>query len=56
LRHCFASYLASSGEVTLYTIQKLLNHKSSRMTERYAHLLDDTLRAGVGVLGKVLRD
>lgn len=54
LRHSFASYLASSGEVTLYTIQKLLNHKSPRMTARYAHLLDDTLRAGAGVMGKMI--
>ena len=53
LRHSFASYLASSGEVTLYTIQKLLNHKSPRMTVRYAHLLDDTLRVGAGVMGRL---
>ena len=40
LRHTFASYLASSGEVDLYTLQKLLNHQSPQMTQRYAHLLD----------------
>ncbi len=44
LRHTFASTLASSGEVDLYTLQKLLTHGSSQMTQRYAHLHDDTLR------------
>lgn len=53
LRHTFASYLASSGEVDLYTLQKLLNHQSSQMTQRYAHLLDETLRRGAGVADKV---
>jgi len=38
LRHVYASMLASSGQVDLYTIQKLLTHKSPAMTQRYAHL------------------
>ena len=44
LRHTFASMLASSGEVDLYTLQKLLTHKTAAMTQRYAHLRDDALR------------
>jgi len=32
LRHVFASMLASSGQVDLYTLQKLLTHKSPGMT------------------------
>ena len=32
LRHVYASMLASSGKVDLYTLQKLLTHKSSIMT------------------------
>jgi integrase len=36
--------LASSGQVDLYTLQKLLTHKSAAMTQRYAHLRDETLR------------
>jgi integrase len=47
LRHVYASMLASSGKVDMYTLQKLLTHKSSAMTQRYAHLRDETLqRAG----------
>ena len=43
LRHNYASRLASTGEVDLYTIQKLLTHSSPQMTQRYAHLRDETL-------------
>ncbi len=53
LRHTFASYLASSGEVDLYTLQKLLNHQTPQMTQRYAHLLDRALRRGANVADKV---
>ncbi|NQU65344.1 MAG: hypothetical protein HQ517_13815 [SAR324 cluster bacterium] len=38
--------LASSGKVDLYTLQKLLNHKDPRMTQRYAHIVDESLRRG----------
>ena len=44
LRHTYASMLASSGEVDLYTLQKLLTHKSPLMTQRYAHLRDEALK------------
>jgi integrase len=53
LRHTFATYLASSGEVDLYTLQKLLNHQTPAMTQRYAHLLDEALRRGANVADKV---
>ena len=46
LRHTYATYLASSGKVDPYTLQKLLNHQSPAMTQRYAHLLDESLRKG----------
>lgn len=47
LRHTFASMMASSGQVDMYTLQKLLTHKSPQMTQRYAHLRDVALhRAG----------
>ncbi len=54
LRHSFASALASSGEVNLYTLQKLLTHKSSSMTQRYAHLRDETLRRGADVMSRIV--
>ncbi|MGE4558292.1 MAG: tyrosine-type recombinase/integrase [Desulfovibrionaceae bacterium] len=51
LRHVYASMLASSGQVDMYTLQKLLTHKSAAMTQRYAHLRDDALRHGADVAG-----
>jgi integrase len=44
LRHVFASTLASSGKVDMYTLSKLLTHKSPEMTQRYAHLSDERLK------------
>ena len=44
LRHFFASQLASSGEVDMYVLQRLLTHKSATMTQRYAHLRDESLQ------------
>jgi hypothetical protein len=54
LRHTFASYLASSGELDLYTLQKLLNHQTPEMTQRYAHLLDEALRRGANVADRMI--
>ena len=54
LRHTFASMLASSGEVDLYTLQKLLTHKTSAMTQRYAHLRDDALRRASNLAGDLI--
>lgn len=53
LRHTFATYLASSGRVDLYTLQKLLNHQSPAMTQRYAHLLDKSLQRGALVVDDI---
>jgi len=50
LRHTFASELASSGSVDMYTLQKLMTHKDFRMTQRYAHLHDDTLKKASEVM------
>jgi integrase len=54
LRHTFASHLASSGEVDLYTLQRLMTHKSPMMTQRYAHLRDEALKRGANVMGKIV--
>lgn len=54
LRHVYASLLASSGQVDLYTLQKLLTHKSPQMTQRYAHLRDETLRKASNLVGDLI--
>jgi len=54
LRHHYASMLASSGKIDLYTLQKLLTHSDHRMTERYAHLHDDALRKGADVAADII--
>ena len=53
LRHCFASYLASSGEVDIYTLKELLGHKTLTMTMRYSHLVNGALERGAAVADKV---
>jgi len=54
LRHFFASQLASSGEVDMYLLQRLLTHRSPQMTMRYAHLRDDALRRASDLAGDLL--
>jgi integrase len=54
LRHVYASMLASSGQVDLYTLQKLLTHKSAAMTQRYAHLRDESLRRASDLAGDLI--
>ena len=56
LRHVFASMLASSGKVDMYTLQKLLTHKSPQMTQRYAHLRDDTLMKASNLMGELIKE
>ncbi len=46
LRHTFASLLVSGG-ASLEMIGKLLGHSQTQTTQRYAHLMDSPLRAGV---------
>lgn len=55
LRHAYASMLASSGAVDLFTLQKLLTHKSPTMTQRYAHLRDEALRRASELAGDLVR-
>jgi len=50
LRHTYASHLASSGKVDIYTLKKLMGHKSISLTERYSHLIDGHLRKSTEVL------
>jgi integrase len=54
LRHTFASLLVSGG-MSLPMIGKLLGHTQVQTTQRYAHLYDDPLRAGLNQVGEMLR-
>jgi len=54
LRHVYASMLASSGKVDLYTLQKLLTHKNAAMTQRYAHLRDEAMQRAAAVAGDII--
>jgi integrase len=53
LRHSFASYLASAGQ-SLPIIGALLGHSQPATTARYAHLLDDPLRAATERVGAIV--
>lgn len=54
LRHTFATRLAQQG-VDLYTIQRLLGHKSPIMTQRYAHHSPESLRWAVDRLSVTIQ-
>jgi integrase len=54
LRHVYATMLASSGQVDMYTLQKLLTHKSPAMTQRYAHLRDEALKNASNLAGNII--
>ncbi len=53
LRHTFASWHAKRG-TPLYTISKLLGHKSIMMTQRYAHLCPSAEKQAVMALSGAL--
>jgi integrase len=50
-RHSHASWLIEEG-TDLYTVQKLLGHKTNVMTQRYAHLSENKLRGAAQALGR----
>ncbi len=52
MRHTHASLLLAEGN-DLYTISKVLAHTSTRHTERYSHLLDDSKRNAVQSLPSI---
>ena len=54
LRHTFASLLVSGG-ASLEMIGKLLGHTQMQTTQRYAHLLDAPLRAGLDAVASAVR-
>lgn len=44
-----------SGGASLEMIGKLLGHSQMQTTQRYAHLMDSPLRAGVDAVASMLR-
>ena len=56
LRHTYASMLASSGKVDIYTLQKLMTHKTPVMTQRYAHLRDDAMKRASDLAGDIISE
>ena len=52
-RHSYASWLIEHG-ADLYTVQKLIGHKTNVMTQRYAHLSENRLRDAASALGIAL--
>jgi len=54
LRHTFASLLVSGG-MSLPMIGRLLGHTQVQTTQRYAHLFDDPLRAGLQQVDQLMR-
>ena len=52
-RHSYASWMIEQG-ADLYPVQKLLGHKTNVMTQRYAHLSENRLRAATTALGAAL--
>ena len=53
LRYSFASLAILSG-LPLQIIGKLMGHKKSATTERYAHLADDPLRLANEQIGQIM--
>ena len=54
-RHSYASWMIEQGQ-DLYTVQKLLGHKTNVMTQRYAHLSENRLKDAARALGLALQD
>ena len=55
LRHTFASQLVNEGR-SLYEVQILLGHSNMKMTQRYAHLNNESLMSAVSCAGKLLEE
>ncbi len=55
LRHTFASLAVSSGEIDLYTLQKLTTHKTFSQLQRYAHLADKRIKQGGNAAGNAIQ-
>lgn len=54
LRHTYASALVNA-KCSLYEIQVLLGHSTAKMTQRYAHLSNESLMRASSCAGKLLK-
>ena len=52
LRHTFASWQVQDS-MDLYTLQKLMGHKSFQMVQRYAHLAPDNLKKATTIFNRL---
>jgi integrase len=50
-RHSYASWMIEQG-ADLYTVQKMLGHKTNVMTQRYAHMSENRLKDAAKALGQ----
>jgi integrase len=55
LRHSFATIAVMSG-ASLYDVQKLLGHTDIAMTQRYAHMVDDSLQRATDNVSQVIEE
>jgi integrase len=53
LRHSFAT-LALQGGASIYDVSKLLGHSDISMTQRYAHMVDDSLQKATDNMAGVI--
>jgi integrase len=53
LRHTYASALVNA-KCSLYEVQMLLGHSTAKMTQRYAHLSNETLMKAASYAGKLV--
>ncbi len=53
MRHSFASILINQG-VSLYLVQRLLRHSSSKVTEKYSHLTNTSVMAASDAISETL--
>lgn len=53
LRHTYASWMIEAG-TDLYTLQRLLGHKTNTMTQRYSHLSENRLKDAARALSRAV--
>lgn len=53
-RHSFASVIALANNVSLPNVAKMLGHSSTRMTQHYAKVLDQTILRDMQAVEKKL--